>query len=47
MLLTGVDTVKRRGWGRTWVDPLHAVGECCVGDEVVSSPAGIGNDAVC
>lgn len=30
----------------TWVHPLHAIGECVVLDEVVSSPAGIGNDNV-
>lgn len=31
----------------TWIHPLHAIGECVVCDEVIASPAGVGDDAVC
>lgn len=32
---------------RTRIYPLHAIGKGLVGDEVVSSPSRIGDDAVC
>lgn len=31
----------------TRIHPLHAIGECVVGDEVIASPAGVGDDGVC
>lgn len=31
----------------TWIHPLHAIGKCVVGDQVVSSPSGICDDGVC
>lgn len=33
------DREERMGEKRTWVVPLHAVGPCLVGDEVVAAPA--------
>lgn len=33
--------------GLTRIHPLHAIGECVVCDEVIASPAGIGDDGVC
>lgn len=30
----------------TWVHPLHAVGEGIVGDQVVTSPPGVGENCV-
>ena len=31
---------------RTWIHPLHAVGEFIVGNEAVPAPAGVGDDRV-